>query len=205
MSRSYREFLYIEPPYTGVKRSPEFLDEYEAKGWWAQLKLNGTRSVTFVNPDRDVFGWNRHGEPHRAWRYDEQTSRLFRKGRSWAVYDGELMHNKTKHIKQVNFLYDILVHNNEHLTLTSYAERYKLLEKLFKKQREGIGYYVLDEHVWLAKNYTSGFRELFNQVTRLGENGLAYLPHVEGLVLKDPNGIYYTSDAREWMVKFRLK
>lgn len=40
MSRSYREFLYIEPPYTGVKRSPEFLDEYEAKGWWAQLKLD---------------------------------------------------------------------------------------------------------------------------------------------------------------------
>lgn len=197
--RPYTEFQYLRNPRTEVKHAPEFLDRFERMGWLAQLKLNGTRSGVYVPPDRQPFAWNRHGEPHRQWAFTKETATIFRRlrGKRWCVFDGELMHAKTTHIKNIHYLYDILVYNGVHLVRTTYAERYKILEGLFKKGEEKLGHWVLDDYTWLAINYTSGFRRLFDQT--------ADMPEVEGLVLKDPNGVYYTWDARSWMIKFRRK
>jgi hypothetical protein len=204
VTTAYTEFRYIEPPYTKVKRAYEFLDEYEGKGWWAQLKLNGTRNVSFVNPDHVVCGWNRHGQPQKAWHYDRTNSKLLCRGEGWNIYDSELMHNKTPHIKDTNYLYDILVHDGQHLIGTTYRERYNLLKQMFPARGQGIGYWIIDEHFWLAQNYERNFRQIFDQVTQLVPGGKEPMfPHIEGLVLKDPNGVYRTSDASGWMIKFR--
>src|ERR1051326_2071427 len=195
----YEEFRYIPPPQTEVKRSSKFLPRYERLNWWAQFKLNGTHSEAYVDPNRTfVDGWNRHGERHRRWRFDEDTGALFRSlpGNKWFVLEGELLHHKSPIFKNIHYLYDVLVYDGMHLTRTTYAERYKLLKGLFKIRETHISHYVLDDYTWLARKHTDHFTNLF-------EASREFAPLVEGLMLKDPNGRYYSSDARSWMIKFR--
>lgn len=202
----YSVFRYIENPWTTAlhifkpseTRARSFFARFEKQGWWAQLKMNGTRSGVYIAPDRTLEAWNRHGERHQVWHFTEQTSTIFHlRGREWNLFDGELLHHKTTHIKNTHYLYDCLVHNGFHLTRTTYAERYRILEKLFRKEDECFGYWVLNNFTWLARNYTSGFYELYQEA--------ATLPGVEGLVLKNPEGVYYTANATAWMVKVRFK
>ncbi len=194
----YEEFRYFPPPQTSAKKSPEFLPLHERMGHWGQLKLNGSHSEVYLGPDRIPDAWNRHGERHRRWRFDDHTGALFRSlpGKKWFVFDGELMHAKTPGIKNIHYLYDVLVYDGVHLTRTTYAERYKLLKGLFRSRAETIGHYELDDYTWLAKNHTEHLSNLF-EATR------EFNPTVEGLMVKDPNGMYYSGDARAWMIKFR--
>jgi ATP-dependent DNA ligase len=154
-----------------------------------------------VHPDRTVVGWNRHREQHRAWGFTGETAAIFHAipGRDWYVFNGELLHSKTKHIKNTHVLYDVLVADGIHLTGTTYEFRYQLLFDILAKGLTFAApgdddHFELDRYTRIARNYTSGFTDLFASLVN---------PEDEGLVLRKPDVPYLGSNADSWMVKFR--
>lgn len=204
MPYPYNDFQYLTPPQAEVQKSAVALPLHEGMGWFAQVKKNGTHSVIFVDPNRNVDAWDRHGEQQKAWHFTAATAAVFRAlpGNKWYVFDGELLHNKTSHIKDVLYLYDMLVWNGSHLTGTTYEYRYNvMLATLYAvigrappRIKPGQDHYAMHRHVWLARNFKKGFRALFDSLSA---------PEDEGLVLRDPQGVYYTSNADRWMLKVK--
>jgi hypothetical protein len=207
MSLPYNSFAYIKPPRAEAKRSPIAIGQYERRGWQGQVKKNGTNSVVFVPPTRKVFGWNRHAEAHRAWQFSgapAEASEVFQSlpGEKWFVFNGELLHSKGPGYKNIHFLYDMLVCEGVHLTGTTYEYRYQLMldlllsgNRLTDSALAEHDHYTVNPLTWIARNYTNT-RHLFDT--------LPEAPKVnEGVVMRDPKGVYYGAKADSWMVKIR--
>lgn len=203
----YDSFSYITPPRTEVVIPQPFLKYLQNKGWWAQIKKNGTNSVIFVPPDRKPFAYNRHGEAHKQWAFTPESAALFRDipGNSWWVFNAELLHSKVAGgMKDTNYVHDVLVANGEYLLGKSYVERYELLKStllgaavnLKAQAKECTGYLQLTPKTLLASIYATNFTCLFDSLSG-AEN--------EGLVLKNPAAPLGTNDGRKalWMAKIR--
>lgn len=100
-----------------------------------QYKFNGTRALCYIQNNEIQF-WNRHEE-----RIDYQLP-SFHKDRLLniannrnIVFDGELMHNKTKSIKNTYCIFDIF-YIDKLLFGLSYFKRYSLLEDMIKNKSE---------------------------------------------------------------------
>ncbi len=208
----YDSFTYYFPPRASGKPMPAaLLPAWEARGYWAQIKKNGTCNLMDITSDREIIAWNRHNEPHRAWQPDNRTRQAFMNlpGKGWYKFVAELMHSKIPGIRHINYVHDVLVADGESLIGTTFAARQKLLGELFPnttapnpKDAElyGIGYTVIDEHTWLATNYLPGanFFELFRGLNAAAD---------EGVVLKKPTATLAIC-AREgsntsWQTKVR--
>lgn len=185
----YAGFSYITPPRAEVKIPRSLLASFEGKGWWAQIKKNGTNSVIFVPPDRVPFAYNRHGEAHKQWRFTAASAAPFAAlpGTGWYVFNAELLHSKVSGgPKDTNYAHDVLVADGRYLLGKSYAERYAIVRGLL----------VPGPNLLVAGYETEGFGALFDGLSA-GED--------EGLVLKNPGGKLGTRDGSGagWMVKCR--
>ena len=179
----YDEYAFRWPPRPSSARRvlPEMLGHWEAKGWWAQIKKNGTGNVLFVNPERNVRAVRRENKEHKQWVPPPGIANAFAElpGNGWYVFTSELLHNKVAGLRNVNYIHDLIVADGWELTGSMFHERQAMLRRLFPNPARSIDghYYVIDEYTWLAHNYTSGFEALFKSLTR---------PDDEGLVLKKP-------------------
>jgi hypothetical protein len=206
---NYDQFTYIYPPRAENAIPPSLLKAYEDKGWIAQVKKNGTNSVIFVSPEKDVFAMNRHGEDHRQWVMPEAAKTIFRTlpGKGWYVLNAELLHSKVPGIRDISYLHDILVEDGEYLLGTTYAQRYARLLMLIVRGDvdrdisaralqgpEAASHWVLDDYTWLAKNHRGGFLRLYNHLSA---------PEDEGIVLKKLDGRLSARNNRGWTVKCR--
>lgn len=197
---------FIFPPRATVALDHSLIVGFEAMGYGGQIKKNGTHTEAKVYPDRRIEAWDRHGELQKAWSFTPATAEIFQAipGRDWFLFDMELVHNKTKHIKQQLYVYDILVCEGIHLTGTTYEQRYQLLFDVlaqgmtFPDLTPETQFFRLNDHVSIARNYPAGFglTKLFLSLTAIED---------EGLVLRDPKGVYTNPKADSWMVKFRRK
>jgi hypothetical protein len=199
----YTRFQYIEPPRTDVRGAAQMIPALERQGWWAQFKRNGSNSIIYVSPDRTVEAWNRHGERHKPPRpghagfaFTPETAALFATlpGKRWWVFNGELLHAKTPHIKNTHYLFDVLVADGESLFGTPYPERYERLAMIWDFRDGTAGHFVLDEYTWLARTHTEGFAALFRSLSN---------PEDEGLMFKRPEGLWTGTNANSWMIKVR--
>jgi len=198
---AYNKFQYLYPPRAENAIPTGLLGFYQNRGWLAQVKKNGTNSVIFVSPDRQLTAMGRHNNPHKAWSWVDGAKEIFRNipGNGWYVFNAELMHSKGPKYKNTHYLHDMLVCNGEYLIGTRYIERYNMLKKLFLKDEavpQTHSHWVLDGYTWLAKNHYIDFSSLFNSLTNDED---------EGLVLKDPNGKLSIKDGAcaGWSVKCR--
>lgn len=189
-------FLFPPRPETAIPKA--MLGYYEKKGWIAQVKKNGTCSEIFVSPGRKVRSLTRHNETHKLWDFTPGSRLIFEQmDEGHHVLVAELLNNKVAGgTKDTMYIHDILVHHGLCLIGTTYEERHDLLKELFLRggEEEAVGHWVLNDHAWLARNYTSGFRKLFDSLTSAEE---------EGLVLKDLKGKLTFKDNDEWCVKCR--
>jgi hypothetical protein len=193
----YSNYAFIKPPRAETKVPVTLLPFYEKRGWWAQAKKNGTNSVIFIAPDKQLITKTRHGDDHKAWSFSDASSSIFKRlpVRGWTVLNAELLHAKTPHIKDTHYLHDIFVLEGRNLMGLTYAERYKLLQQLFlhNPARSERSHYVLDNHTWLARNIRADekFETFFNSLKNVED---------EGLVLKNPTGMI---SSGAWTVKCR--
>lgn len=159
------------------------------KNWIAEIKKNGDR-LCLIKHDNNFFFYNRHKQ---ILKYSP-SSQLLQELYSLNIpndtqLDGELLHNKTKHIKNTIFFYDIISWNNKQCNI-SFKERRQTLINLINPQLKCIH---------LIKQYSNNFIELFNKVIKQNEN--------EGLVLKNLNGKiqfnFNKSPDVVWQIKIR--
>lgn len=203
----YESFKYLTPPRTESKVPPGLISYYEAKGWLAQCKKNGTNSVVFVPPDRKPFAYGRHGEVHKAWKFTPQSAALFAAipGHGWYVFNSELLHSKVKDLRDTNYVHDVLVADGELLIGSTYADRQAILGETLQAAAEELNlpeaveaktHFILNANTWLAKSLPPDFKTGYNSLVDDED---------EGLVLKSPTGKLSLSDGKNapWMVKIR--
>ena len=203
-------FLYPPRPTSAVPIS--MLKFYESKGWIAQHKKNGTCTVLYVSPEKEVLVRTRHDTPHKAWKPTEKSTGIFKTlpGDKWYALVVEVLHSKTSKVKDTVYIFDILVENGESLVGKTLIERQKILNKLFPTNVESVdqSHYVINENVWLVKNLTKGFYETMTRLQEAAEK-IEGNSENEGLVLKNPNAKLLSLGRKDgnssWQVKCRVE
>jgi len=200
----YDSFKYLYPPRPEAAIPPDMLEWYEKRGWVAQYKKNGTNTIIAISPDKEFTAMNRHAANHKAWQLTsyikQELVRLFLE-EYWIVLVAEIMHSKTKTIKDTIFIHDILVYQNEFLIDSEFETRQKLLDSKLITKVETQTHYVCDKDnkIWYAKRFTKDFEKLFFDIKD---------PTIdEGLVLKNPKGKLSScskpTSNESWQVKVR--
>lgn len=196
----YNEFKYLWPPRPRNAILPAMIQFYENRRWTAQVKKNGSCALWAVSPDKQFIVMNRHGAPFTNWTPNPDLYKELRElPNKWQVFTGELLHHKTPNIKDVFYIFDILVKDGEFLKGSKFHERANILTEMFNHPSfEEDHSYKISNKLWLAKNYNIGFNNLYENLTDISD---------EGLVLKDSNAILGTcfrpDDNSNWMVKIR--
>lgn len=201
----YEKFTYLRPPRPEAS-IPEMLFRHKEKlGWIAQAKMNGSSTVLFVSPERELFAYDRHGERLKSWAPSEESGDPFRRIQNggWWVFNAELLNKAPATVKDTLYLYDILVANGRTLTHTSYEWRYGLLLETFRRRAvaETRTHFVMGPKLWVARNYKANFA--------LALSAMEEDPAVEGLVFRDPEGKLTVRDLApgghgcDWLAKFR--
>lgn len=192
---NYTSYRYVAPLRPTVAISPAMLGFYQDRKWIAQVKKNGTNNVIFVGSDGSIRTKTRHNTDHKAWHLTYKSGEIIKHliNGKHIVLNAELLHSKTKHIKDTNFIHDILVFDNRTLEKFSFSERYNLLYNLLGKfiKREMKDHFILNDNTWLAKNFDTSFQSLYDSLSETED---------EGLVLKNPYGF---PNDRTWTVKCR--
>jgi len=188
MSIAYRAGFVMFPPRPEGSVHPDDLLQYP--GWWAQRKFNGTRTVIFIDPEGTATIKNRHKEDHRAYKLTGEMREAIRslplERGTWHVLDGELMHSKTKGLKDRIVVFDILVHDGEYLVGTTVKDRFDLLfyavgePDTYEDETGSELALRVNDNLWLAEMFDSDLPDRFRELNALDE--------IEGLVLKDPGG-----------------
>lgn len=174
----YDQFLFLYPPRPEQIIMSGMLGVFEKKRFVAQIKKNGTGSILAVSPKKELFFKTRHGEAHKAWTpTDEVMSVFYTLPPRWFYFCFELLHSKTKEIKNTIFIHDILVYGSKYLIGMTYMERYNLYHQLFPTLERTSQYDIVNDNVLLANNYDLGFELLFDSLKNTED---------EGLVLKNP-------------------
>lgn len=208
---------YLKPTYIYPPRPNLFHQEdipfFSSNGYIAQLKLDDTRNLIIVGPDCFEMR-TRHHTKHLAYANPhpelvEQVRNLKLDLSKYHVFDSLLLHSKNALVKDTVSLIDILVYNSEYLFGETFESRANLLsevcrnpKKLENDSKLGLALKVSDK-VWLAKNYTSGFRKLWEKWEKVFVGGQKI---VEGLVFKKLDGrlgYHFSSDKCGWCGKIR--
>jgi hypothetical protein len=178
-------YSYLWPPRPDDAISPQMLPMMERRGFQAQVKKNGTCNVIAVTPEKGIIAKNRHKEDHTLWRPDinKLSALTGLPGKGWYVFVAELMHSKVKieegGVRDTNYIHDMLVCDGEYLVGVSQVERHRMLCELFgvDKLQPTYSHWVVDQYTWIARQFTEGFKPLYDSLTAKQD---------EGLVLKDP-------------------
>lgn len=211
-------YIYPPRPQTSVPRNDT--DFFQNLGWIAQLKYNGSRCLIKHLPNNTIQLWNRHAERFRTyhtpnWLQEELKTAIYKLGlqpNEYHVLDGELLDQKHSSIKDVIIIWDVLVKTGEHLLDTQYIDRYNMLknnlstQETWKHNNYDLGT-KLTNHVLMPKNYTNTeWDTAWNIVHNV--NAPYPTPLLEGIVLKDPNGLlergFKEKNNGSWMIRSRI-
>lgn len=196
--------MIIFPPRPNSKIPPSQLGFYESLDTYvAQPKYNGTRNVIHVK-DGEVKIFSRHGGEHRQYVLSdpikEQILNLdLTENEYWL--DSELMHNKTKNLKDKIVLFDVLQAGN-YLFGVNQMVRLDLLGKICrfpeKKEEKGRAFEIFP-NLWMAPTIDKHFVEAYSYYSAFEE--------IEGLVLRDKNSCLDNYGQKEytipWIVRCR--
>lgn len=213
----FDKYTYLWPPRPETKIMKSQLGFYAKKKWVGQFKKNGTCTVLFVTPEKDIIVKTRHDSDHKAWKPTSGSTDAFKKmpGDGWYVFVCEVLHSKTKLVKDTVYIFDILVNDGENLEGTTFIDRQEILKTLFEIDKdlpEGVtrihakSHYVITPKVWLARLITGKFKETMAGIQEASDKVEGNSEN-EGLVLKNPNGKLRNLQKQKsnsgWQVKCR--
>jgi hypothetical protein len=207
VSYTYPQFLF--PPRPERKIAPHNLAAWEEKGWWCDIKKNGSGSVVLVGPDGAITVKRRDRSEHKAWQPRPQVLQAFRRLPPHSVCAAELLHSKVPGLRDILYIHDLMALEGVHLVGTTFAERRKILHSYFPATTPSIDghHYVIDQHTWLARTFTQDFAKLFASLKH--QDGTPKRGDDEGIVLKNPKTkleLCFKADSNShWQVKCRLE
>jgi len=158
--------MFYFPPRPEVKIPADALPSYEKLGWIAQLKKNGTCQVINIDADGNVEFKTRHNEANKQWTPTREIIEFFAKFPS-SVFIAELLHNKTKTVKDKMYVFDVVKFAGKELQGSTLADRLRLLFNI-----------EASEQVLISEVIFENFRDVFNNLSSEED---------EGLVLKNPD------------------
>jgi len=214
------------PPRPKLSIPPSKVGDYEEKGFVAQLKYNGTRTLVEMGPGSEIKLWTRHREPHKAYELSEALRAdllaIYQTGdtNKTLVFDAELMHSKTKGLKDTLILFDLLVCDSEYYIGMPMLGRYSMLNdilgepdeweeetgrkiaakcRLFEyNEKDEVTERYLDR-VWVAETFYHNFADVYQSRIDMDE--------IEGLVLKNPRAPldrgFSEANNQDWLIRCR--
>lgn len=234
MPEPYTEWRWFYPPRpesvveVGDIAYNSWASESDAIG---QLKLNGTRNMIFVSPEREIRFWTRKRNKDLSPKYQDPNLPLeapieqkyvipdvmkrnllaMTPAGHWTVFDTELLHFKTEHVKNTLYFFDVLVWESQHLIGKTYTVRYKIIHRLLgdvfvplnaARTEEQRGAALGQNNFFIAQNFSP---------TEWGNVWERVQPYnfVEGLVLKRTSGAsrleagHAMKNNSSWMCKLR--
>jgi ATP-dependent DNA ligase len=183
----------------------------ELRGYIGQFKYDDVRTLIILWPGGEIELLTRHRVPHRLYRLTPAMLTALRRlrlspDRCHVLDGGVLRHFAVNGVRPI-ILWDILVHDNQHLIGTTYATRYALLHDLCGSPvdlEQSTGYEIgieITPELWLAPSFSGDFQRLFE---RTYGNDL-----LEGLLLKNPRGKleHGLNEANNttWQIKVRKR
>ena len=180
-----RPVLVAADPKNPLNPSPDWLNEQEATGKYvAEQKWNGDNALIYT--DTMEF-WNRH---HRQLKYRPPPEVLaeLEKWPKGALLNAELVHSKTKTVKNFVLVHCIMGWEGEPLIGKTWGDSRAILETM-----------PSGEHVKVSPVWKKGFWQLYKEA-----DGAI----IEGIILKDPTGKLVFSASTPppdvpWMRKVR--
>ena len=196
MSEPFNTFQYIYPPRTKMlinSRSGKPDAQWADYGgvtldMWrkfpdsiAQFKLNESRNLTYYFPDGHYEMWNRHAQQQAQYAITPAMkaaldSLQLPKGQ-FTVLDGGILHAKTKTVKDVLYVWDVLVYNGQWLLGEQYGERKALLHRIAGERFFPLDFNPQEGSVYVAQDFTPDLWETAWGYVRQSD-------YCEGLVLK---------------------
>lgn len=216
-------------PRPNNKIDPLTLLRHERTGKYvAQLKYNGTHLVCCFSTNEkykinNLEFYDRRGKLLRSYSPSGETAKVLEclqleKNANYML-NGELCHLKAKSkltgmqaLIHTIVLFDVLMLNNRYLSLIPFTERYDMLNKFCRSPKEveplGRGIVIRelgDYKLWLAPVFFDKFSERF-EMYATKQNGEDVYPEIEGLVLKEKEGLLPSGDRLEdvdWIIRAR--
>ena len=226
---------YIFPPRSKDAIPRADTEIFGMLGWIAQPKYNDSHALIKYCPDGSIELWNRHAERFRTYHApahlieELQTigHRLKIKPGTVTILDGGILDQKHVAIKDTIALWDILVYNDQHLTGTTYIDRYnQIIEAATRNywtyENPGHGPiqfgFKFTDNILIPLNWEScewdNLWDIVNTVNApytIGTPGSPDYdckPILEGLVFKDPNGVlelgFKEHNNDSWMMRSRV-
>jgi len=215
-----KEERYIFPPRAQTALPRGDYGIFSELGWIAQYKYNDTRCMIKYSNTKPTQLWNRHAEMMRTFaandELQEQLTHIQEQlGPGYHLLDGGLLHQKHASIKNTIVIWDILVHNGQHLLGTTYQERYKIIETLQQNKPYLYGEFTIGNqitpNVFIPQNHQHNtWDQCWQEIDKINEPFLKQNvgPVIEGLMFKDPNGIlkpgFNEKNNGEWQVRSRI-
>jgi ATP-dependent DNA ligase len=177
---------FVFPPRPHTEIPPTHLSSYDNGQWVAQFKYNGTRTQIHIRSDRSIRDFERRGKPHSAYLMGHGMKRdllsldiAVALEDGGVVLDGEVLHSKTKTLKDTIVLYDVLWWKGKYLYGTTVKQRLELLDSICRRPTKmdvnGRALMVTPT-LWMAPTFTTDFVSKFTEA--LDDDAR------EGLVLK---------------------
>jgi hypothetical protein len=226
---------YIFPPRSQDAIPRADTEVFKALDWIAQLKYNDSHALIKYCADGEIQLWNRHAERFRTYYPPAELieelrmigDRLGVEPGAVTILDGGLLDQKHQAIKDTIVLWDILVHNNQHLLGTTLDSRYV---QLFAAATTDPWIYEHPKHapqefglkftpnVFIPRNWEpcmwDHMWELVATVNAPFTHGTPkdtnyeIKPVLEGLVFKDPLGVlemgFKEKNNDSWMMRSRV-
>lgn len=185
-----RPMLIPADPDHPMNPTRHYLDELEAEGkWLAEQKWNGDNCLVVKHAGVTEF-WNRHKAKLNYHPSDDVLEELS----YWPddmVLNVELVHNRTKTVKDTLIAHCIMRWQGEWLMGNTWGDSRAMLDQAINEGLSG-------RHVQVSRVWKSGFWDLFNAA-----DGKI----IEGIVLKNPAGklVFSATLPKDvsWMRKVR--
>jgi hypothetical protein len=179
--------MFLFPPRPEKAIVPGLIKSFQARGFCAQRKKNGTLQVISIDSNQNVIYRTRHNEENKAWTPLPEMASYFA-GFPDSVLCGELLHSKHPSVKNTIILFDVLRWLGRDLTGITLAERLEILRWINP----------LTKSIQVIE---TNYQDLFGLYNSLSD------PLDEGLVLKNPKAVL-RSCMRDglnasWQVKVR--
>jgi len=180
----YNNFRYIYPCRPKNAAPPADVSKYDNGLMLCQPKFNGSNCSIYTNGVEWKI-YNRHNDRLTNFNLSpiEMSNNLFKCERGkWMLINGEYL-NKAKNDEtgeQFNhklIIFDILVHDSDHLLGKSFEERVDLMERLYGLNTCHKDYlHQISDNIYYTKTYYTGFQDIYERLSKIDM--------IEGLVMK---------------------
>ncbi len=208
----FERYSFLFPPRPSKAIPPSMILFYQSRGWVGQYKKNGTCTILYVSPEKEIIVRTRHDDEHKRWTPTDKSTSVFKNlpGKGWYVFVCEVLHSKFAGTRDTIYLFDIVVNDGEQLVGKTFTERQEILHGLFLDPDDDIGMpfdsHIVNSNVMIARVIPDHLEAEMTRIQRIAPSEGA--PENEGLVLKDPNARLEPMSRKTsnsgWQVKCRI-